>query len=81
MFNYFAEEGWNALEMPTKHTSSNEENQYASFLERISSLSGNEFLQDLHVPNLLVFPGSMEFYNLEYYHNGSLLLQDKVGGN
>ncbi|KAM3933340.1 28S rRNA (cytosine-C(5))-methyltransferase [Leptodactylus fuscus] len=40
--------------------------------------SGKSFLQDLHVPNLLVFPPSTDFHKDSLYTAGHLILQDKA---
>ncbi|KAG8590130.1 hypothetical protein GDO81_006649 [Engystomops pustulosus] len=40
--------------------------------------SGKFFLQDLHIPNLLVFPPSTDFHNDSLYTSGHLILQDKA---
>ncbi|XP_069802041.1 28S rRNA (cytosine-C(5))-methyltransferase isoform X2 [Dendropsophus ebraccatus] len=40
--------------------------------------SGKKFLQDLHIPNLLVFPPSTDFHKDSLYTAGHLILQDKA---
>ncbi|XP_063812215.1 28S rRNA (cytosine-C(5))-methyltransferase [Pseudophryne corroboree] len=40
--------------------------------------SGKRFLQDLHVPNLLVFPPNTDFHKDSLYTSGHLILQDKA---
>ncbi|KAG9485796.1 hypothetical protein GDO78_008729 [Eleutherodactylus coqui] len=40
--------------------------------------SGKSFLQDLHIPNLLVFPPSTDFHKDSLYTAGHLILQDKA---
>ncbi|XP_071994183.1 28S rRNA (cytosine-C(5))-methyltransferase [Engystomops pustulosus] len=40
--------------------------------------SGKFFLQDLHIPNLLVFPPSTDFHKDSLYTSGHLILQDKA---
>ncbi|XP_075706916.1 28S rRNA (cytosine-C(5))-methyltransferase [Rhinoderma darwinii] len=40
--------------------------------------SGKKFLQDLHIPNLLVFPPSTDFHKDSLYIAGHLILQDKA---
>ncbi|KAM8976502.1 28S rRNA (cytosine-C(5))-methyltransferase [Pelodytes ibericus] len=39
---------------------------------------GKRFLQDLHVPDLLVFPSNTDFHNDSLYTGGHLILQDKA---
>ncbi|XP_075052762.1 28S rRNA (cytosine-C(5))-methyltransferase [Mixophyes fleayi] len=39
---------------------------------------GKRFLQDLHVPNLLVFPPQTDFHKDSLYTTGHLILQDKA---
>lgn len=77
ILNFFAQDGWQELDSSKQHFSTDEE-KYANFIQTISTLSENQFIQDIHVENLLIFPGNLEFYNLDYYRDGSLLLQDKV---
>ena len=47
------------------------------FIEMISSLADNQYLTDLHIPNLLVFPPKTALYQHDLVREGSLLLQDK----
>lgn len=53
---------------------------YGQFLDLIKSdkLENNSFVQDFHIKELLVFNSKVKFYTLEEYHNGSLIIQDKV---
>ncbi|CAG9829845.1 unnamed protein product [Diabrotica balteata] len=67
----FREEGWVLNRFLNK-------NDYKGFLETVSSLKGREFMIDIHVPNLLVFPPKTEFYQHPAYKNGSIILQDKA---
>ena len=77
ILNCFAQHGWQELHNSKDHFT-NDDEKYADFIQTICTLSDNNFLQDIHVQNLLIFPGNMQFYNLDYYHDGSILLQDKV---
>ncbi|KAJ1527892.1 hypothetical protein ONE63_007828 [Megalurothrips usitatus] len=75
IIDFFAQAGWHKL----KNEDTGEgDRKYRHFLRTISSLSDDEFIEDAHIPNLLVFPRSLEFHNLDYYWDGSLLLQDKA---
>lgn len=65
----FKDEGWR-LSYARK--------DYPGFIEAVSKLSDKEFIQDIHVPELLVFPSKTQFYNHPGYTSGSLILQDKV---
>lgn len=65
----FQEEGWNFQ--------SGFEN-YSSFLNAISNLNEETFVQDFHIPDLLVFPHGTAFFNHPGYKSGSIILQDKV---
>ncbi|XP_046740778.1 28S rRNA (cytosine-C(5))-methyltransferase [Diprion similis] len=65
----FKEEGWRQL-----HRSKD----YAEFIEAVSKLSGMAFIQDIHVPELLIFPPKTQFYNHAGYTSGSIILQDKA---
>lgn len=51
---------------------------YSSFLFRVASLAKDEFIQDLHIRELLIFPNKTEFYKHPLYTGGSIILQDKV---
>lgn len=55
-----------------------DKNDYDGFLQKISSLEESEFMVDIHIPNLLIFPPKTEFHNHPAYNKGSILLQDKV---
>jgi len=65
----FQEEGWQLLQRSTT---------YSSYLHTLSQLSGSNFIQDFHIPEILVFPRSMSFYEHPDYQSGKLILQDKV---
>jgi putative methyltransferase len=64
-------EGW-------KQVKSKKKTGYEGFIERVKSLSENEFIVDFHLDFLLVFPSSAQFHNHDFLRNGSILLQDKV---
>lgn len=51
---------------------------YSSFLHRVTSLARDEFMQDLHIKELFIFPNKTEFYRHPLYIEGSIILQDKV---
>jgi putative methyltransferase len=51
---------------------------YLGFLNAVSSLGPEEFMIDLHVPYLLIFPPKTEFHKHPAYKNGSIILQDKA---
>ncbi|XP_076670693.1 nop2/Sun-like domain containing protein 5 isoform X2 [Andrena cerasifolii] len=65
----FQDEGWSLL--PKCAT-------YASHLMAVKSLSQPKFIQDFHVPELLVFPPDTTFHNHAAYQNGEIILQDKA---
>ena len=67
--NGFIEEGWNLLP-PSEN--------YSSFLETLSNLEESMFLQDFHIPELLIFPHGTAFFNHPGYKTGEIILQDKV---
>ncbi|EFA10277.1 28S rRNA (cytosine-C(5))-methyltransferase [Tribolium castaneum] len=67
----FREEGW----VLKRYTDSE---NYLGFLEAVSNLGSNEFMVDLHIPYLLIFPPKTEFYQHAAYKNGSIILQDKA---
>ncbi|PNF16870.1 hypothetical protein B7P43_G06065 [Cryptotermes secundus] len=51
---------------------------YSSFLNRVTSLARDEFIQDLHIKELFIFPNKTEFYRHPLYIGGSIILQDKA---
>ena len=61
-----------------KQVKSKKKTGYEGFIERVRSLSENEFMMDFHLDFLLVFPSSAQFHNHELLKSGSILLQDKV---
>jgi putative methyltransferase len=65
----FYNDGWNLL--PRCES-------YASHLEIVSSLANDNFIQDFHIPEVLVFPSGTKFHDNPWHLNGKLLLQDKV---
>ncbi|CAG9819181.1 unnamed protein product [Phaedon cochleariae] len=67
----FREEGWTLSKFLDK-------TNYKEFLNKIALLNEDEFMVDIHIPNLLIFPPKTEFYRHPAYKNGSLILQDKA---
>eukprot|EP00090_Calanus_glacialis_P035419 TRINITY_DN60473_c0_g1_i1.p1 TRINITY_DN60473_c0_g1~~TRINITY_DN60473_c0_g1_i1.p1 ORF type:complete len:622 (-),score=205.52 TRINITY_DN60473_c0_g1_i1:3-1868(-) len=65
------EEGW----VEVMYDKSEVDN--VQFLQLISNLKENQYLSDLHIPNLLVFPPKSQLYNHGLVKDGSLMLQDK----
>ena len=65
------DEGWLQVKLKKK-------SDYAAFLERVKSLSQEEFLIDYHLDFLLVFPAKTQFHEHHLMLDGSLFLQDKV---
>lgn len=54
---------------------------YQEFLEQVNNLSESEFMVDLHVDDLLIFPPRTQFYKHVAYKCGEIILQDKVSSN
>ncbi|GLV35856.1 Nop2/Sun-like domain containing protein 5 [Carabus blaptoides fortunei] len=67
----FRNEGWTLLKC-------GDNSDYAAFLATVSALSEDQFIIDIHVKEVLVFPPNTEFYQHYLYINGSLILQDKA---
>ena len=65
------EEGWLEVIYDKSQVS------HQQFLEMISKLSECQYMTDLHIPNLLVFPPKTALYDHPLVLDGSLLLQDK----
>jgi hypothetical protein len=72
VLSFLKERGWEELNC------SKQKLHYPDFIQTISTLSDNQFVQDVHIENLLVFPRNVQFYNMDYFHDSSLILQDKV---
>jgi len=68
----FCDEGWKKVDYNRKAE------DYASFLHRVASLADDEFIQDLHIKELFIFPNKTEFYKHPLYLEGCIILQDKV---
>jgi hypothetical protein len=68
----FCNEGWKQVSYDRKPE------DYSSFLHRVTSLAEDEFIQDLHIKELFIFPNKTEFYEHPLYIGGSIILQDKV---
>lgn len=67
----FRDEGWTLVQFT-------DVNNYERFLETAINLQTSEFMVDIHIKELLLFPPNTQFYNHEAYRNGSIILQDKV---
>lgn len=65
-------EGWRQVQHPAATTST------AAFLQLLAGLQPDQFMSDLHVPGLLVFPAKSELHLHPLVTAGSLLLQDKA---
>ena len=72
--NGFREEGWKLIHYTEK-------SNYKNFLLKIGSLKYDEFIVDIHCPEVLSFPPQTEFFRHAAYLNGSIILQDKVSFN
>lgn len=69
--DFFVQDGW-------KEVSTNDTKNYDEFLSKVASLSDGEFIRDMHIPNLLIFPENLKFYDLQYYQDNYFILQDKA---
>ena len=67
-----AEEGWREVYYSPESTS------HEDFLDLISNLGSTDYLSDLHLPDLLVFPPQTPLYQHSLVTEGRLLLQDKA---
>lgn len=65
----FIEEGWSILPKCSN---------YMEHLTTVKDLTKPKFIQDFHIPELLIFPPDTVFYDHPAYHNGEIILQDKV---
>jgi len=48
------------------------------FQQKVQSLKPDEFVCDIHIPELLVFAAGTDLHEHELCSSGSILLQDKV---
>lgn len=71
IINLFRDEGWTLV----RHL---EDKNYENFLTKLSSLSPEEFMLDLHVKDLLIFPPKTEFHQYPFYKDGRIMIQDKA---
>ncbi|KZC14239.1 Putative methyltransferase NSUN5 [Dufourea novaeangliae] len=67
--SYFKEEGWLLLPKCLNYT---------AHLTAVKNLTKPKFIQDFHVPELLVFPPNTTFHDHSGYQNGEIILQDKA---
>ncbi|CAI9730894.1 28S rRNA (cytosine-C(5))-methyltransferase-like [Octopus vulgaris] len=51
---------------------------YEEFLNAIEFMNSGEFLRDLHIPTLLVFPAGSEFHEHPLFLSGKIVLQEKA---
>jgi len=68
--NEFRDEGWKLVHFTGKN--------YDEFLSKVATLEWDEFMIDLHVKEILLFPAGTAFYNHRAYKAGSIVLQDKA---
>ncbi|CAG2060626.1 unnamed protein product, partial [Timema podura] len=64
----FQAEGWQLEVTP---------DSYQAFLQSVSNLPEDHFIQDLHMKELLIFPKRTEFFYHHLYQDGSIFLQNK----
>ncbi|GJQ75575.1 hypothetical protein Trydic_g17656 [Trypoxylus dichotomus] len=69
--NGFRDEGWTLV----RHMDSKD---YSGFLDKICNLTKDQFMIDIHIPELLIFPPNTEFYAHNAYKTGYIVLQDKA---
>ena len=49
-----------------------------SYIDILKSLKKNQFLQDVHIPELLVFAAGTDLHDHVLYNSGEIIFQDKV---
>ncbi|XP_058791872.1 28S rRNA (cytosine-C(5))-methyltransferase-like isoform X2 [Phymastichus coffea] len=64
----FYKEGWELIQYPQT---------YSHYLATISQLKKREFIRDIHISELLIFPPGTSFYNHPGYLKGKFVLQNK----
>ncbi|XP_076291022.1 nop2/Sun-like domain containing protein 5 [Lasioglossum baleicum] len=65
----FVEEGWSLQSRCSN---------YAAHLTAVKNLTEPNFIQDFHIPELLIFPPNTTFHDHAGYQNGEIVLQDKA---
>jgi len=48
------------------------------YLDAVRTLKGKQFIVDMHIPELLVFPPGADLHEHPLYLSGDIILQDKV---
>lgn len=71
IIDLFRDEGWTFV----RHF---EDKNYDNFLSKVVNLGPEEFMLDLHVKELLVFPPKTEFHYYSFYKDGRIMIQDKA---
>lgn len=66
---FFEDEGWSLL---------SECSNYTTHLTAVKNLSKPKFIQDFHIPEILIFPPDTSFHKHSAYQNGEIILQDKA---
>nr|XP_022903667.1 uncharacterized protein LOC111415987 [Onthophagus taurus] len=67
----FRDDGWILVNfMDTKN--------YDGFLDKVANLQPDQFMVDIHIKELLIFPPNTEFHNHKAYKDGLIFLQDKA---
>ncbi|XP_017779861.1 PREDICTED: probable 28S rRNA (cytosine-C(5))-methyltransferase [Nicrophorus vespilloides] len=67
----FCDDGWSLVYHEDK-------SDYRGFLERIGNLEEYEFMVDLHLEDVLIFPPRTEFFRHAGYRDNLIILQDKA---
>lgn len=60
------------------HRRHRKEKDYNSFLQDLQSLTSEEFIRDIHIPSLIVFPPGTDFHEHPLYKSGEIIVQDKA---
>ncbi|KAK3860039.1 hypothetical protein Pcinc_033889 [Petrolisthes cinctipes] len=70
--NQLAEKGW------ILYSYKKESVTYDDYLDLVENLEGSTYMEDYHIPELLVFPPNTPFWNSELYKENAIVLMDKA---
>lgn len=70
LLHELSEDGWKQLAY--------DRTDLSSFISVVKNLEEDQFVLDIHVPNLLVFAASTNFTESSAYNRGEIVLQDKA---
>lgn len=67
-----AKEGWNLIKYEASQAT------YDEFLDYVKNMDAKCYMEDYHIPDLLLFPHGTAFWDNDLYKNSLIILQDKA---